>query len=216
MERITWGRMQNPIRGVLHGAAALAATAGLVVLVDQAAGRAAQLVSVIVFGVALVAMFTVSALYHSMPWTERWKARMQRLDHSLIFAVVAGTFTPVAVAALDGMARVAALGLVWGIAVVGVVLKLVLHDPRTWLSITLQMAMGWSALVWLPWILARLGWGAVLLILAGGACYTLGTIFFTTRRPRLLPRIFSYHEVFHVLVVAGSSLHWLAIARYAV
>jgi hemolysin III len=216
MERITWGRMQNPIRGVLHGAAALAATAGLVVLVDQAAGRAAQLVSVIVFGVALVAMFTVSALYHSMPWTERWKARMQRLDHSLIFAVVAGTFTPVAVAALDGMARVAALGLVWGIAVVGVVLKLVLRDPRTWLSITLQMAMGWSALVWLPWILARLGWGAVLLILAGGACYTLGTIFFTTRRPRLLPRIFSYHEVFHVLVVAGSSLHWLAIARYAV
>ena len=216
MERITWGRMQNPIRGVLHGAAALAAVAGLVVLVDQAAGRAAQRVSVIVFGVALVAMFTVSALYHSMPWTERWKARMQRLDHSLIFAVVAGTFTPVAVAALDGMARVAALGLVWGIAVVGVVLKLVLRDPRTWLSITLQMAMGWSALVWLPWILARLGWGAVLLILAGGACYTLGTIFFTTRRPRLLPRIFSYHEVFHVLVVAGSSLHWLAIARYAV
>jgi hemolysin III len=216
MERITWGRMQNPIRGVLHGAAALAAVAGLVVLVDQAAGSAAQMVSVIVFGVALVAMFTVSALYHSMPWTERWKARMQRLDHSLIFAVVAGTFTPVAVAALDGATRVAALGLVWGIAVVGVVLKLVLRDPRTWLSITLQMAMGWSALVWLPWILARLGWGAVLLILAGGACYTLGTVFFTTRRPRLFPRIFSYHEVFHVLVVAGSSLHWLAIARYAV
>lgn len=215
MERITWGRMQNPVRGLVHGGAAVAALIGLVVLV-RAADHVDALVSALVFGVALVAMFTVSALYHSMPWTRRWKDRMQRIDHSLIFAVVAGTFTPVAVAALDGVALVAGLTLVWSIAIVGIVLKLVLDDPRTWLSITLQMAMGWSALVWFPWILARLGWAAVLLILAGGACYTLGTVLFATKRPRLFPRIFSYHEVFHVLVVAGSGLHWLAIMRYAV
>lgn len=215
MERITWGRMRNPIRGVLHGAAAVAALIGLIVLVRRAEGADA-LVAVAVFGVALVAMFTVSALYHSMPWTQRWKTRMQRLDHSLIFAVVAGTFTPVAVAALEGVALVAALTIVWSIAIVGIVLKVVLADTRTWLSITLQMAMGWSALVWFPWILSRLGWGAVLLILAGGACYTVGTVFFATKRPRLFPRIFSYHEVFHILVVAGSGLHWVAIARYAV
>lgn len=106
MERITWGRMQNPVRGFLHGTAAVAAAVGLALLVARAWGRTEILVGVVVFGLALVAMFTVSALYHSVPWTRRWKARMQRIDHTLIFLVVAGTFTPVAVAALHGPIQV--------------------------------------------------------------------------------------------------------------
>lgn len=216
MERITWGRMQNPLRGILHGSAALAATGGLAVLVTKAWGRLPVLTGVLIFGTALVTMYTVSALYHSVPWTRRWKARMQRIDHSLIFLVVAGTFTPFAVTALDGIRQLAALTLVWAIAVTGIVLKFTLTDPKTWLSVTLQMAMGWSALVWLPWILASLGWGAVILIMAGGLCYTVGTILFITKRPRLFPSIFGYHELFHILVIAGSSLHFWAIARYVI
>ena len=161
-------------------------------------------------------MYTVSALYHSVPWTQRWKALMQRIDHSLIFLVVAGTFTPFALTALEGIRQLVALTLVWAIAVTGIVLKFALPDPRTWLSVTLQMAMGWSALIWLPWILSSLGWGAVILILAGGLCYTVGTIVFLTKRPRLFPRLFSYHEVFHILVIAGSSLHFWAIVRYVI
>ena len=207
--------MQNPIRGLLHGSAALVAIVGLAVLVAEAADDGAPILAgVALFGLALIVMFTVSALYHSVPWSERWRARMQRLDHSLIFVVVAATFTPFALAALDGWTLAAALTLVWGIAVVGIVLKYVLKSPKTGLSITLQMAMGWSALVWTPWFTAHLGWGAVWLILAGGACYVLGTIIFATRRPRLFPRIFSHHEVFHVLVIAGSGLHFWAIAGY--
>jgi hemolysin III len=115
---------------------------------------------------------------------------------------------------LDGGLRIAAMALVWGIALIGIALKFLLSEEKTWLSITLQMTMGWTALIWLPWIQASFGWGAVILILAGGACYTLGMIFFATKRPRLFPRVFSYHEVFHILVIAGSSLHFWAIARY--
>ena len=214
MERITWGRMQNPLRGVLHGSAALAAVVGVATLIGRSWGQGDVLVAVLIFGVALVTMFTVSALYHSVPWSDRWKAVMQRIDHSLIFLLVAGTFTPFAVTALDGTKRFIGLFVVWGIAFLGIVFKFAMRSPRTWLSITLQMTMGWSALVWLPWIFSRLGAGAVLLILAGGLCYTLGTIAFATRRPRLFPELFSYHEVFHVLVIAGSSLHFWAIARY--
>jgi hemolysin III len=208
--------MQNPIRGLLHGSAAVFALTGFVVLVQGSQGRPAVLAGVVIFGFALTAMFTVSALYHSIPWSEGWKRRMQRVDHSLIFTVVAGTFTPLALVALEGGVRVAALGLVWGIALVGILLKFLLNDEKTWLSITLQTTMGWTALIWLPWFQARFGWGAVALILAGGACYTLGMIFFATKRPRLFPRIFSYHEVFHLLVVAGSTFHFLAIARYVI
>lgn len=206
--------MQNPIRGVLHGTAALFALAGLIALIRGANGRADVLAGVLIFGIALTAMFSVSALYHSIPWSQPWKRRMQRIDHSLIFAVVAGTFTPLGLVTLDGGTRIVALALVWGIALVGIALKFTLSDEKTWLSITLQMTMGWTALIWLPWIHGRYGWGAVALILAGGACYTLGMIFFATKRPRLLPRIFSYHEVFHLLVIAGSLFHFLAIARY--
>jgi hemolysin III len=216
MERVTWGRMQNPLRGILHGSAALAAVGGLAFLVTRAWGRIAVLLAVLIYGLALVTMYTVSALYHSVPWTQRWKALMQRIDHSLIFLVVAGTFTPFALTALEGIRQLVALTLVWAIAVTGIVLKFALPDPRTWLSVTLQMAMGWSALIWLPWILSSLGWGAVILILAGGLCYTVGTIVFLTKRPRLFPRLFSYHEVFHILVIAGSSLHFWAIVRYVI
>lgn len=208
--------MQNPLRGVLHGSAALVAVGGLAFLVTRAWGRIAILLAVLIYGLALVTMYTVSALYHSVPWTQRWKALMQRIDHSLIFLVVAGTFTPFGLTALDGIRRLVALTLVWAIAVTGIVLKFALPDPRTWLSVTLQMAMGWSALIWLPWILASLGWGAVILIMAGGLCYTVGTIVFITKRPRLFPRLFGYHEVFHILVIAGSSLHFWAIARYVI
>lgn len=214
MERVTWGRMQNPMRGILHGSSAVAAALGLAFLVTRAWGRPEILAAVVVFGVALVAMFTVSALYHSVPWSERWKARMQRVDHSLIFLVVAGTFTPIAVASLAGTARTVGLMVVWGIAAVGVVLKFVLDHPRTWLSVTLQMVMGASSLLWLPWIADRLGWAAVGLIVAGGIAYVIGTIVFASRRPNPFPRLFGYHELFHVLVIAGSSFHFWAIARY--
>lgn len=211
MNRVTWGKMQNPLRGILHGVGALGAAAGLVVLLAR--GRA-DTVAVAVFGVALVAMFTVSALYHSVPWSSRWKQRMQRVDHSLIFMVVAGTFTPVAVATLDGARLAIGLGLVWGIALVGITLKLLLAHPRTWLSVTLQMVMGFSVALWLPLVQRRLGWGPVILILGGGAAYVLGTIVFASRRPRLSPRLFGYHELFHVLVMVGAGLHFWAIAAY--
>lgn len=214
MDRITWGRMQNPMRGILHGLGAVAAACGLVALVIQARGRTSILTAVAIFGVALVAMFTISALYHSVPWSRPWKQRMQRLDHSLIFVVVAGTFTPVAVAALEGSRLVIGLALVWGIGAVGVTLKFVLDDERTWLSITLQMVMGVSSVLWLPLISRRLGWGAVILILGGGAAYVVGTVVFASRRPNPFPRLFGYHELFHVLVMLGAGLHFWAIAAY--
>jgi hemolysin III len=216
MERVTLGRMQNPIRGLLHGSAAIGAAIGLVVLVDRARGQASALIGASVFGLALIAMYTVSSLYHSVPWTPRWKTRLQKLDHSMIFLVVAGTFTPIAIASLEDVPLYLGLGIAWGIAVTGILLKALIPEVKTGLSVTLQMAMGWSALIWIPWMWRELGPGAIALIALGGLCYTIGTVIFTAKRPRLFPRTFSYHELFHVLVVAGSSFHFLAILLYAI
>lgn len=216
MERLTLGKMQNPIRGFLHGSAAVAAGVGLVILLDRAWGRVGAVIGAIVFGGALIAMYTVSTLYHSVPWKEHWKTRLQRIDHSMIFLVVAGTFTPIALASLEGTPLVIGMGVVWGIALTGILLKALMPRIGTHLSVTLQMIMGWSALIWFPWIWRELGVGAIALIVLGGACYVVGTVIYATRRPRLFPRTFSHHELFHVLVVAGSTFHFFAVLRYAI
>ena len=208
--------MQNPIRGFLHGSAAIAALVGLFLLLTRSWGDPGAMVGSLAFGSALLVMYTVSSLYHSIPWSPRWKTRLQRVDHSMIYLVVAGTFTPIAIASLDGGVRLISLGLVWLVAATGIALKAVLRTVATRLSVTMQLTMGWAALAWLPQIHATLGTEAIVLIGLGGVCYTVGAVIFLTKRPRLLPRTFSYHELFHLLVVLASAFHFVAVFGYAV
>lgn len=208
--------MQNPIRGFLHGGAAIASLIGLVVLVINTWDIARARLGALIFGMSLILMYATSSLYHSIPWSSHWKLRMQRLDHSMIFLVVAGTFTPIAIASLEGANLAIALGTVWGLATLGIVLKTVLTSAATWLSVTIQLAMGWSAVFWMPEFYRQLGAGAVILLALGGLCYTVGVVVFLSKRPRMFPRVFSYHELFHVLVITASTLHFLAILLYAI
>lgn len=208
--------MQNPVRGFLHGTAAVASIFGLGFLLARASSRPAAIAGAVVFGGALLVMYTVSSLYHSIPWSDRWKSRLQRADHAMIYLLVAGTFTPIVIAALDGASLALSLTLVWAIALTGIALKAFLPEVKTWLSVTLQLIMGWLAVVWMPQVFAELGLAAVILIALGGLSYTIGVVVFTTQRPRLFPSVFSHHEVFHLLVVAGSALHFAAILVYAI
>jgi len=202
--------MHNPLRGLLHGAAAVAAVVGTVVLAVRAPDLG-HLIAGLVFGLSLTAMFAVSSLYHTVGWQEGRKVFMQRLDHSMIFVVVAATFTPFGVVVLDGWLRAVLLTIVWVGAVVGIALKFSLKSVKTGLSATIQHSMGWLSLAAMPLIWQRVGPAAVLLVFAGGLSYTVGTVILATRRPRLFPKVFSYHELFHVLVVVGSALHFLAV-----
>lgn len=213
-ERWTLGRMQNPIRGFLHGGAAVVAAAGLGWLADRAWGDPARVVGVMVFGLSMVGVYTVSSLYHSVPWSDRWKARMQRLDHTMIFFLVAGTYTPLALGLLDGAWRVGTLIGVWSVAATGAVLKL--GFPRLWggLSIVLQLALGSAAVFLVGELVKRVGWGVVALAGLGGVVYIVGVVMLVTHRPRLFPRVFSYHEAFHVLVIVANALHFVMVLKY--
>ncbi len=213
--RATLGKMQNPVRGFLHGAAALGALAGTVFLVIAAPTWPSR-AAVFVFGMGLMALYTTSSLYHSIPWREAWKTRMQRADHSMIFVLIASTYTPIAAIALDGWLRWGTLAVVWAIAAFGVAHLAFFHNDRYHVSIALMMTLGWLA-VFIVWpITQRAGLGALAMLLAGGVAYTVGLVFLVTNRPRLWPRVFSYHEVFHILVIMGSALHFAATYRYVV
>lgn len=211
VERLTLGKMQNPVRGFLHGAAALVSVAGLITLVIRAAWDTPRMWSMVVFGASLVALYTTSSLYHSIPWRETWKQRFQSLDHSMILVLIAGSYTPFAVNALEGSWRIVTLSIVWGAVAVGVLQKVVFPNIRTWFTVTLATTMGWFAVIPMPEMARRLSTTAIVMVIAGGVAYTVGMVAFATRRPRLFPRVFSYHEVFHVLVVTGSVLHFLVV-----
>jgi hemolysin III len=214
VDRLVLGKMQNPVRGFLHGTAALLSIGALTTLVARTSWDAPRMISMIVFGTSAFALYTTSSLYHSVPWRSLWKQRMQRLDHSMIFLLIAGTYTPIAYNVLDGTMRWSTLGIVWGVAIGGIVQKVFFPQIRNWLSITLSMVMGWMAVIPLPRLVDRLGLRAVALLLLGGLFYSIGMVLLVTRRPRVWPGVFSYHEVFHVFVVSGTLVHFLFIARY--
>jgi hemolysin III len=208
--------MTNPVRGFLHGTAAVVSVVGATLLTVFAGGGAWNRISLLVFGVSLVSLFTVSSLYHSVPWGPAWKARMQRLDHTMIYVLVAGTFTPIAWIALDGWLRVATLAVQWGIVAAGAVQKAFFPGVSRNLSVAMQTTQGWLALLLLWPLASALPWTALFMLGLGGVLYTVGMVILVTNRPRLWPHVFSYHEVFHILVVAGSSVHVAVVAHYLV
>lgn len=211
--RFTLGKMQNPVRGFLHGAAAVAAFIGAIFLVMRIPSLGGKLAAT-VFGVGMVALYTTSSLYHSIPWQEIWNKRMQRLDHSMIFVLISGTYTPVAWIALDGWLRTATLIVAWTIALVGIGQQSFFPRTRNTFGIALMTTLGWLAVFIMIPLAQRAGGVAVLLMGMGGLLYTVGMVFLVTNRPRLWPRVFSYHELFHVMVVSATGLHFLVTWRY--
>jgi len=212
---MTLGKMQNPVRGFLHGSAAVVAVVGTLFLVARARSWPGR-VSVVVYGLGLVSLYTTSSLYHSIPWRELWKKRMQRLDHAMIFVLIASTFTPIGVIVLDGWVRTASLAIAWSIAIIGVSHHLFVHRQRFHLSIGLMVVLGWLSIPLMIPLANRVGFAVVVLIAVGGIVYTVGMVMVATQRPRLWPRVFSSHELFHVFVVTASALHFVAIYRYVV
>ena len=207
--------MRDPIlkpalRGVSHQIAFFLALVAGGFLVMQAASREALGASVI-YALSMAAMFGVSALYHRRNWDARARAHMRRLDHSAIFLMIAGSYTPVAMLALPQASGSPLLQLLWGLTAVAILQKLIWpHAPKP-VSVALYLGIGWIGLPFLPQIAAAMGPIALGLIIASGATYSLGALIYALRRPDPFPRIFGYHEVFHALVIAASALHYAAI-----
>jgi len=204
------------LRGWSHGVAAFIAVAGLVSLILITRHDPAKLASMVVYGIGLVLLFGVSATYHIFNWPPRAKDWLRRADHATIFVFIAASYTPLVFNILGGWWRIGVLVAIWIMAVAGVVgAAPFLGIPRVALA-RLYLAMGWLAVVALVPLTAALGWVAALLMALGGLQYSLGAAAYAFRRPRLWPRVFGYHELFHLAVISASVTFYVVVVYYAV
>ena len=202
------------LRGLSHQWAFFVSLLTGTALVLAAPGEQAT-VACAVYAASVAGLFGASALYHRVNWSSaRARAWMRRLDHSMIFLLIAGTYTPFALLALEGTLAMAILIAVWAGALAGIVFKLAWIGAPKWLVAGVYVALGWVAVAAFPQLIERLGITATVLVALGGVLYTVGAVIYALRRPDPVPAVFGYHEVFHALVIAAAALQYAAVAFF--
>ncbi len=200
------------LRGVFHQwACACSVPLGLVLVI--AAGTARARIALSVYTLSVVALFGASAVYHRTDWrsvtAREW---MRRLDHSMIFVLIAGSYTPFAMLVLHGSLATMILVAVWAGALLGVAFNLAWSSAPAWLHSVLYVSLGWLAVAALPQLGAAIGMVGMMLLGLGGVLYTLGAVIYAVKRPDPVPSVFGYHEVFHTLVIAAATVQCAVIA----
>lgn len=204
------------LRGWLHAVAALGAIIITVALCYRSYGDTPRLISMLVYGLSTIALYAGSAVYHIGRWKGVWHQRLRAIDHTNIHLQIAGTYTPLCFNLLSGWLRVALLASIWTLALLGI-LRVVFRPPMPrWSTTLVYMAMGWLAVPALPVLVTAVPLGAIEGLGAGGLLYTVGALVYARRRPNLFPRVFGYHELFHLLVVVGGLLVFGVVWTYAV
>jgi hemolysin III len=202
-------------RGVSHQYAALAAAVAALTLVVTAPGLRAQLAT-LVYGLTLVGLFAASALYHRPTWSPASRRWLRGLDHAMIFLIIAGTYTPVALLAVPGGVPGTALVAVWAVALAGAGWQALARGGSRWVMALVCVALGWAGLVTVPAAVTYLPLAALTLFALGGVLYSVGALVYARRWPDPDPAVFGYHEVFHLFVIVAAALHYAAIALYVI
>jgi hemolysin III len=198
------GQAKPLLRGWSHGLAALAALAFAPALVQHAHGDSERSLAAAVFAGIMVLMYAVSATLHLGRWSPAAHRALCRFDYANIFLMIGGSYTPICVAVLDGWWRATMLALIWSLTIAGIVGVFCTSQQPRWAQSAQYLGLGWVGLAMLPAMVAAYSLTPVLVLLAGGALYSLGAVAYARRWPCLWPGVFGFHELFHVCVIAGS------------
>lgn len=209
-------KIREPVNSLTHWAGAVLALAGLIALLIVGWSKPAKIVSLAVYGLSLIAMFSASATYHMVRAKEKVLLVLRKLDHSAIYLLIAGTYTPFCVNAFDGFWKWGMLSIVWTLAVIGIVVKVFYIKAPRWLNAGIYVVMGWLCVGAAGQMLAALpvwvfGW-----LLAGGVIYTLGALVYITKIFNFWPGVFGFHEVWHIFVLLAAAAHFVAVMGVAV
>ena len=208
-------KLRNPFSGLSHLAGVLLSAIGIVFLLVAAHGRTRQIVSFAIYGAALIFLYSASALYHLLRLPPRKEARLFGLDRAAIYALIAGTYTPLCLVVLPPAWGWSLLGVVWGFATIGIVVDAVsCQRAPDWLQAVLYLATGWVAIAAVVPLFHALSAAALAWLLAGCLIYSAGAVICVTDRPLLWPRVFGAHDLWHVLVLVGSACHFVVMLRF--
>ena len=206
---------RDPVSGLTHLASALAAVAGLVALLLAAPADPRRQAAVAIYGISLVLLFSASASYHLIKASPRTELLLRRLDHSAIFILIAGSYTPISLIVLSGVLGTIVLATIWTLAAVGILLKVVfIEKVSRRVSAGLYILMGWLALAVVVPLVRELPLGGLLWLLAGGLLYTGGAVIYARKMLDLIPGVFGSHEVWHIFVSAAAAAHYVLIFCY--
>jgi hemolysin III len=184
--------------------------AGAALIASAPRGRA--VLAAAIYAVAVSALLGTSTLYHRFNWRPAARRWVRRLDRSMIYVLIAASYTPFALLALHGTLATVVLAVVWGGALGGTLLQLVWLDHPKWIAVVVSIALGWVAVATLTQLPASIGWGAIGALVLSGALYTTGAVIYARERPNPRPGVFGYHEVFHALVLAAAAIHYAVVA----
>ena len=204
--------IREPVNGITHGVGALLAVAGLILLLYKAiaAESVSKIVAFAVFGTSMVLLYTASSLYHSLKVKEKTLELFRKLDHAMIYVLIAGSYTPICLLVLDEGWRWIVFSAVWCVALIGVIKKFVWITVPRWLSLTFYLTMGWIGILFFPSIIHKMPVSFLLWIIAGGLSYTVGAVIFGIEKPNPVPEWFGHHEIWHLFVMAGTFAHFWA------
>jgi hemolysin III len=206
-----FSKLREPFNGLSHLGGAIAALCGQIALLVVGWSGTAKIVSLLVYGLSLMALFSASAAYHLAKVKPGMLQILRKLDHAAIFLLIAGTYTPFCINAFTGFYRWGLLGIIWLIAFGGILVKILTVKAPRWLNALIYVLMGWLCLIAAPQMPAVLPAGAIAWLIIGGVTYTLGALIYATRLFNFVPGKFGFHEVWHIFVLLGALAHFIAI-----
>jgi hemolysin III len=205
-------KLREPFNGLSHLAGAITAFLGGIVLLIVSWAGTARIISTIIYIISLISMFSASATYHLAQVKPRVQEILRKVDHSAIFLLIAGTYTPFCINAFTGFWRWGFLSIIWGIAAIGIIVKIFYIRAPRWLNAGMYVLMGWVSVL-AARQMTGLPLGALVWLIVGGLIYTLGAVVYATKIFNFVPGKFGYHEVWHIFVIGGALAHFISVLQ---
>lgn len=209
-------KLREPVNSLTHWAGAILALAGLIALLIVGWSVPAKIISLLIYGLSLIAMFSASATYHMVHAKEKVLTILRKIDHAAIYLLIAGTYTPFCVNAFEGFWKWGMLSIIWTLAVIGIVIKIFYIKAPRWLNAGIYVVMGWLCVGAAGQMLAALPAWVFAWLLAGGIIYTLGAVVYITKFFNFWPGVFGFHEVWHIFVLLAAAAHFVAVMGVAI
>lgn len=207
-------KFRDPVSGLTHLFSAILAVVGLMILLFLGRGDASKEISLLIYGLSLILMLSASAAYHLVSARPAILIWLRKMDHTAIYLLIAGTYTPVCLYYFTGFWRSGFLAIIWGMALIGIIVKLFIIRAPRWVTAGIYLLMGWLSILAVREILTRMPAPALFWLALGGLAYTFGAIVYILKKPDFIPGVFGFHEVWHIFVILGCLAHFILIAVF--